>query len=369
MVKLKYTEYTRVYIIIEVLTIALMWCVGIEFASIIMIVYLKTVFVASAVFLFSCCDGETAIQSEHIKMNERPIIGILSQEQDYRLKDKYSQENFMSYISASYVKSVEASGARVLPIFIGKSRNYYKELMSKINGVLYPGGNTWFNQSDGYADAGQHIYEIAQEFNDAGDYFPLFGTCLGFELFVIMASGKDRPENRVHCVAIGNYPLMFTEDYRSSKLFNQISKKSADLLEKENSTVHHHQFCIVDENLERYNLTKDWRVSSHSMDNQGKKFISSIEHRRYPFYGVQFHPEKPAFEWNKKNKYLRSRDAIDAQRYFMDFFVEECKRNSHKFIDEKEETDSLIYNYKPYYTGAQGAYFTQCYFFEPQMGH
>ncbi|RVE41816.1 hypothetical protein evm_013538 [Chilo suppressalis] len=244
-----------------------MWCVGIEFASIIMIVYLKTVFVASAVFLFSCCDGETAIQSEHIKMNERPIIGILSQEQDYRLKDKYSQENFMSYISASYVKSVEASGARVLPIFIGKSRNYYKELMSKINGVLYPGGNTWFNQSDGYADAGQHIYEIAQEFNDAGDYFPLFGTCLGFELFVIMASGKDRPENRVHCVAIGNYPLMFTEDYRSSKLFNQISKKSADLLEKENSTVHHHQFCIVDEKSQMTSLGGIFSDVSGAIDN------------------------------------------------------------------------------------------------------
>lgn len=77
--------------------------------------------------------------------------------------------------------------------------------------VLFPGGATYFNQSDGYADAGQHIYEIAQEMNDAGDYFPIFGTCLGFELLIILASGRGEPENRIRCYSYSNIPLNFTD--------------------------------------------------------------------------------------------------------------------------------------------------------------
>lgn len=52
----------------------------------------------------------------HVILNDRPIIGVLSQEQSYYLHTKYPVENYTSYIAASYVKDVEASGARVVPI-------------------------------------------------------------------------------------------------------------------------------------------------------------------------------------------------------------------------------------------------------------
>lgn len=85
--------------------------------------------------------------------------------------------------------------------------------------VLIPGGATYFNQSNGYADAGQHIYEIAQQMNDAGDYFPIFGTCLGFELLIILASGRGYPENRIRCYSYSNVPLDFTEGEIGIDLF------------------------------------------------------------------------------------------------------------------------------------------------------
>lgn len=75
--------------------------------------------------------------------------------------------------------------------------------------VLFPGGATYFTNSNGYADAGQHIYEIAKELNSAGDYFPLFGTCLGFELMIILASGRGKDENRVSCNSHSNRRLRF----------------------------------------------------------------------------------------------------------------------------------------------------------------
>ncbi|XP_013190722.2 gamma-glutamyl hydrolase [Amyelois transitella] len=299
-------------------------------------------------------------------VNDRPIIGVLSQEQSFYLHGKYPEENYTSYIAASYVKDVEAAGARVVPILIGKDRAYYENLLSKINGVLFPGGATYFNQSDGYADAGQHIYEIAQELNDAGDYFPIFGTCLGFELLIIIASGRGDEENRIRCYSYSNIPLDFTDDFRDSKMFRDAPDDIINLLATEKVTVNAHQFCIVDENLISHNLTEDWHVSSYSDDDNGVKFIASIEHTRYPFYGVQFHPEKSSFEWKLSKNYPSSINAVKSNRYFMDFFVRECRKNTHSFASASEENQYLIYNHEPKFTGVLGSAYHQCYLFEPR---
>lgn len=49
--------------------------------------------------------------------------------------------------------------------------------MEKLNGVLYPGGNA---DGDDYYPFAKAIFEKAKEMNDKGNYFPLWGTCLGF---------------------------------------------------------------------------------------------------------------------------------------------------------------------------------------------
>lgn len=75
--------------------------------------------------------------------------------------------------------------------------NYAEKWCSCEYRVLFPGGGTWFNQTNGYAVAGAHIYDIAKEINDNGTHFPLFGTCLGFELFVFLSNEKN--EYRADC--------------------------------------------------------------------------------------------------------------------------------------------------------------------------
>ncbi|CAK1586217.1 unnamed protein product [Parnassius mnemosyne] len=327
---------------------------------------LMLVLISSMLFILNC-NGAVLVQRHSSKLtNDRPIIGVLSQEQSFYLHGKYPEENYTSYIAASYVKDIEAAGARVVPILIGKDRNYYKELMSKLNGVFFPGGATYFNQSNGYADAGQHIYEIAMELNDAGDYFPLFGTCLGFELLIILASGRGDKENRITCYSYSNAPLDFEDDFRTSKMFAEAPEDIIQILANEDVTVNAHHFCIVDKNLQSHNLDKDWRVTSHSDDDYGVQFIASIEHNRYPFYGVQFHPEKSSFEWKLSKNYPHSMNAIKANRYFMDFFVKECRKNLHSFASAREENKYVIYNYEPRFTGALGSMYHQCYFFEPR---
>merc|ERR1719347_1115273 len=57
------------------------------------------------------------------ELNERPVIGVLSQEIDASILNDIPpelQKTSTSYIAASYVKWIEAGGARAVPVVIGK---------------------------------------------------------------------------------------------------------------------------------------------------------------------------------------------------------------------------------------------------------
>lgn len=57
--------------------------------------------------------------------NERPVVGILTQEIYWSSLRNLNQPSHSSYIASSYVKSIEASGGRVIPVFTNKTTKYY----------------------------------------------------------------------------------------------------------------------------------------------------------------------------------------------------------------------------------------------------
>lgn len=62
---------------------------------------------------------------------------------------------------------------------------------------------------------------------------------------------------------------------------------------------------------------------SENYDKNHERFISTLEHIKYPFYGVIFHPEKNIFEWVQGKNIPHSPNAIKVSHYFADFFVNE----------------------------------------------
>lgn len=108
-----------------------------------------------------------------------------------------------------------------------------------------PGGGTYFNHSDGYADAGRYIYDIAAESNEQGNFFPLWGTCLGFELLTYLSA--DGREHRAHCSSTNQpLPLVFKDDFKSSRMFKGASEEIVKILENEAVTPNFHQYCVTE---------------------------------------------------------------------------------------------------------------------------
>ncbi|XP_011874353.1 PREDICTED: gamma-glutamyl hydrolase-like [Vollenhovia emeryi] len=296
------------------------------------------------------------------KSNDRPIIGILTQEISYGLNKKYPNQ-YHSYIAASYVKFVEGAGARPVPIWIGGNDSYYEDILSKVNGVLWPGGSTFFFSKEGYADAGVAIYRIAKEINARGVYFPIFGICLGFELLTYVAA--NRVEHRTSCSSSNQpLPLELTRDFRKSNLFKNAPPDVLTILTTKNVTANYHRFCVTRENLHRVNLTDEFHVLSLNRDKNGLEFISTLEHKQFPFYGLQFHPEKNLYEWVTGKNIPHGANATIPSQYFANFFVNEARKNSNEFTTRQEEMQSLIYNYPVTYTALQNSSFQQCYMFK-----
>jgi hypothetical protein len=79
-------------------------------------------------------------------------------------------------------------------------------------------------------------------------------------------------------------------------------------------------------------METDWQVTAVNSDSQGLEFVSSFEHKRHPFYGVQFHPEKNAYEWKATNNNPHTANAILVEQFFANFLVTEGKRAVSFFL-------------------------------------
>jgi gamma-glutamyl hydrolase len=83
------------------------------------------------------------------------------------------------------------SGAQVVPIFAYNDTAYLDDILSKVNGVLFTGGGIEFDIKHRWTANADHILKYAIESNKRGNPFPIWGTCLGFELLAYLTSGYD----------------------------------------------------------------------------------------------------------------------------------------------------------------------------------
>ncbi|XP_028925103.1 gamma-glutamyl hydrolase [Ornithorhynchus anatinus] len=288
--------------------------------------------------------------------NDRPVLGILMQECDF----KAFQSLGKYYIAASYVKYLESAGARVVPISLTLSEEEYETLFQSINGVLFPGGSVDLQTSQ-YARVAKLLYNKALKANDQGDYFPVWGTCLGFEELTFLASGeKLLTLTNTHGLAL---PLNFTSAAKESRLFQNFPSDLLEAFASEPLTSNFHYWSVSTQNFTRNKGLHDfYKILTTNVHGQFE-FVSTMEAYAYPIYGVQWHPEKNAFEWKNVTGIPHSPLAMRTAYYMADFLVNEARKSQHRFASEETELKALIYNYAPVFTGNISG-FQQCYFFD-----
>ena len=86
-------------------------------------------------------------------------------------------------MAASYVKFFESAGARVVPIMSNKGDSYYEYVFNSVNGVVFPGGAQDLVHSE-YTRVSKLAMQHSIDQHEKANYFPIWGTCCGFEQLV-----------------------------------------------------------------------------------------------------------------------------------------------------------------------------------------
>lgn len=311
-------------------------------------------------FLLIVC-GPTPLQGRNLQLvsefsilNDRPIVGVAAQE------TSKGNPHGDTYIPASYIKYLEQAGARVVAVRAGEPEKYYHDLFSKLNGVLFPGGGVSLTESQ-YARTGRILYNLTlQAYDSSREVFPLWGTCLGFELLNTITAGKNLLQ-KTDAENI-TLPLDFAPGFRHSQMFRQVPEDVLTYLKTEPVTQNEHQYGIL---VEVFNdtpaLRKFYHVLSTNVGRQGKRFVSTFEAFKYPIYGTQWHPEKNAFNWNPNYVINHSQHAVRVAQYFANFFVDEARKSTHRFPSAEVESAALIDNFYPFFNTS--GTFSENYFF------
>ena len=299
--------------------------------------------------------------------NLRPIIGILANgPNDTSLLPPYTSHD--AYIAASYVKHIEAAGARVVPIpwYLPAAR--VRELARQLNGFLLPGGGVHFFRDGALSPYGattRILYDETVSAWASGETLPLWGTCLGHEMILTHAAGDDPNLDEGGFVSENvSMPLLLTDAGRASRLWGSAPAEVLDALQY-NVTMNLHTFGITPAAFAASPAAAVLNVLSIGADANGKPFVSSTEGKdNLPIFTTQFHPEKATFEYWWTENVNHTYASIVANQWTARFFVQQARMNARRFDTPKAEYDALIFNYEAEYTQSIMQGYVQTYFFD-----
>lgn len=202
------------------------------------------------------------------------------------------------------------------------------------------------------------ILDFAKDQNDQGNPFPVFGTCMGIQLLAYLTSNyNDTILTRVHGDQNIVLPISLVgEGY----ILNTLSSAQKEKLTKGGGLMlfNHNWAVTLDTFYANTYLKYVWNLLATATTPQNEGFVAAFEARRYPFYGVQFHPEKSPFEW--KINADRSLEAMEVTQILSNRFVEVARQNKNRFSSAEELTKASIYNFQ----ANPDDYFTQVYIFD-----
>ena len=289
------------------------------------------------------------ILTEKIKDDTKvPIVGILT----LHVTKNHHYPSKSSYFYTSYAKWLEESGIRWIPILLYDSQKTIRKKLENVNGVLLTGGAEPLGSEahpSRYSRVLRTIVDYAEQKNDEGIRFPIFGICMGFEGLL---STLTHHQAKLRDIENDNKSLgiTFTPECSSSFLNTTFSMDDLKSIQEKNLFYFHHShgFMLDDLNKIPY-VRKNIKILGTNGDSDKGEILTIFEHMFYPFFATQFHPEKIQFEYFDEAKINNSDLAIQTARKMSKLFknmIGVCKAHiSNKRVLKYREGVELAVEY------------------------
>jgi imidazoleglycerol phosphate synthase glutamine amidotransferase subunit HisH len=280
---------------------------------------------------------------------EGPVVGLVFLPRNDRTRLNGS------YFLSTYHKWLGQMGIRWIPMYMDDPESVWLEKINKVNGVFLTGGGTpildegtelemLIDPSNGqftrYGKFVDKTVKHVQKLNDEGTYKAIWGTCLGFESLMLSLTNRtielaSHLENLVSVL-----PIDFLTD--TGDLLNSVfSTADYDKIRSTKTFYYNHHFGFRWQDVENHKwIQENLRLHSTVTTITGHKVLASFEHKKYPFFAVQYHPENGQFA--QREQYPS--DQIDFE---LEMNRKVAKVARHLFrLDSSPLTNDQVYNYR-----------------------
>jgi GMP synthase-like glutamine amidotransferase len=117
---------------------------------------------------------------------------------------------------------------------------------------------------------------------------------------------------------------------RNYKLYETMQADLIKAIESTDITIEIHSDGVLPSAYDQFpQLEEAFHIIGVSYDLQGIEYIASVEHKKYPIYGVQFHPEKATTIWIGTTDAPHTQDSRALVQHYSNFIVDEARRNDN----------------------------------------
>ena len=262
--------------------------------------------------------GVAASQSQPYYPSGSPTVAVLTLE-----LESSSVPRETSYIKNSYLNWLEQNNMRWVEINFFESEESYLRKLEVSDALLLTGGGQNVLKPDGstseYFKVAKRLIQYAVERNQRGSYFPLWGTCLGFQSIVYTFSRETlRVATVDNPTSSGSLHLLSPE----SRFFRSVfSHQDILVLENKPSLLFHHTYgYMLNEALENQIFMSEFNILASAETATKKTVVGMIEHKHLPIFGTQFHPEAMQFLFNNQDIDSHSEEIQTVNRKFSTVF-------------------------------------------------
>lgn len=265
-------------------------------------------------------------------------IGIVGNPNPY-LDEDFTQIKY----DKNYINWINERGGIAVPISTFMSNEELDLTLSKLNGVLLPGGSVNLKPTGKFEDFIMKVINKVMKQNENGNGIALWGTCQGLEVINLLLSGaKTRDEFFQRVYGMGNTTLSsipYIPNSNRWQLGAYLQQKNLlKTYTQEKVNCHLHDWSIPLSKFDQGSqLGRYMYITSTQKDIRGNTYVDAFEsYAPYNIHGVQFHPDTltdPTFYFNTFGKQNWEK-AVPVSQAMADFFIERCRASNYCMVQD-----------------------------------